>query len=251
MIDRPDNLQTNSRNGMRCSSDWNWSVHSTYDRLAKQAADYIIATAANAIAGKGEFHFVATGGETVRRIYNLVASSPSMDWQAWHVYLTDERCAPDGSELRNSTMLSREFLNRVRIPESQVHLIPGELGPTAAAQAYGCEVEGVAAFDLVLLGLGEDGHIASLFPGNQARDELVVPVFDSPKPPTERVSLAPAMLQRAHQILLVVSGSAKRRALMGIGAADSLFQSAIGGGTSVTVLADKYAAPDCFVVSTE
>lgn len=241
----------NCRSDIRSSSDWNWIVHRTCDLLALHAAEHIIATAANAIARSGAFHFVATGGETVRRIYNLVASSPSMDWQAWHVYLTDERCAPDGSELRNSTMLSREFLDRVGIPKSQVHLIPGELGATAAAQAYACEVGAVEAFDLVLMGLGEDGHVASLFPGGTACGAWVVPVFDSPKPPAERVSLAPAMLQRARQTLLVVSGRAKRRALMGIGAEDSLFRRAIGEDTCVTVFADNEAAPDDLAVSTE
>lgn len=228
------------------STVWTWSIHPTYDQMAQHAAALIIAAAATAIARRGAFRFVAAGGETPRRIYNLIAASPSMDWRAWHVYLSDERCVPDGSEFRNSTMLEMEFLKRVCIPESQVHFIPAELGATAAAQAYRREVEVVESLDLVLLGLGEDGHIASLFPRSTACGSLVVPVVDSPKPPAERVSLAPGMLKRSRGVLLVVSGATKRSALKGIRVPDSLFQSVIGVGTNVTVLADSDAAADDF-----
>jgi 6-phosphogluconolactonase len=118
---------------------------------------------------------------------------------------------------RNSRMAADAWLNLVPIPQDQVHPIPAECGASAAALAYAETLRGVGDFDLVLLGLGEDGHTASLFPG---RDWGVAPgapdalaVFDAPKPPSQRVSLSAARLNRARAVLFLVEGESKRNAV--------------------------------------
>ena len=109
------------------------------------------------------------------------------------------------------------WLAHVPIPANQIHAIPAELGATAAAQAYGDALQTVGDFDFVLLGLGEDGHTASLFPGHSWGDTEgspdVLAVFDAPKPPPERVSLSARRLSRARKIAFVVTGQGKRDAV--------------------------------------
>jgi 6-phosphogluconolactonase len=105
-------------------------------------------------------------------------------------------------------------LGRVLIPPGQVHPIPAELGPDAAAAAYTRAIAPAMPFDLVLLGMGEDGHTASLFPGRDVSgDALVIPVREAPKPPPERVSLTPRALGDCREMLILVTGAGKREAL--------------------------------------
>src|SRR6185295_18060576 len=109
---------------------------------------------------------------------------------------------------RNSRMADEAWLDHVVVPARRRHPIRAELGAEAAARAYCASLEAVAMFDLVLLGLGEDGHTASLFPGHdwgEAPDAPdVLAVFDAPKPPLERVSLSAARLSRAREVLFLV-----------------------------------------------
>ena len=133
------------------------------------------------------------------------------------MYFGDERCLPPDHAERNSRMAALAWLDHVVIPASQIHPIPAEMGAQNAASAYARIVEGIKFFDLVLLGLGEDGHTASLFPGHDWCNAPDVPaaiaVFDSPKPPLQSVSLSAYRLGAAHQVMFLVTGAAKQQAI--------------------------------------
>ncbi len=219
-------------------------------RFERAAADFILAAAAEAIAERGAFRIVLAGGETPRPIYERVACAHA-DWGRWHVYFGDERCLPPDDPGRNSVMARSAWLDRVAIPASQVHVVEAELGPEAGAQRYAAAVSGVGPFDLVMLGLGEDGHTASVFPGgpwdrmagaNPADDDMamppVVPVFDAPKPPPGRISLSPGRLGDARRVLFVVAGAGKRVAVARWQAGDPIPASRIRprGGVDVFFL---------------
>jgi 6-phosphogluconolactonase len=184
--------------------------------LRQMAYRHILDAAARAIQRRGRFLIVLAGGNTPSGIYRMLCTADT-DWSRWQVYFGDERCLPADDAERNSRMAADAWLNRVPIPQDQVHAIPAELGASAAALAYGEMLRGVGDFDLVLLGLGEDGHTASLFPGRDwgvvasAPDALAV--FDAPKPPPQRVSLSAARLSRTREVLFMVEGEAKRDAV--------------------------------------
>ena len=192
--------------------------HSMPDRDALQrAALSLIANAADdAIRQRGAFAIVLAGGNTPRPIYRMLRDIET-DWSRWEVFFGDERCMPPDDPERNSYMVRDVWLDQVPIPSAQRHVPRAELGAEAAARDYAGVLRGVDAFDLVLLGLGEDGHTASLFPGHElgsgedAPD--VLPVFDAPKPPPERITLSAARLARARSVLFLVEGESKRDAV--------------------------------------
>jgi 6-phosphogluconolactonase len=154
-------------------------------------------------------HLALAGGSTPKQAYELLGGLRS-DWSTVHLWYGDERCVPDGDEEANHFMASRAL----DVPGATWHRIPGELGPDEAAAAYARELTGVR-LDLTLLGLGEDGHTASLFPGNPALDEdgVAVGVRGAPKPPPERVSLTLDCLNASRRIVLLVAGEGKADAL--------------------------------------
>ncbi|MDO8811567.1 MAG: 6-phosphogluconolactonase [Gallionella sp.] len=189
-------------------------IHDDLDQLSLAVAQRIAAAAAQAIAARGVFHLVLAGGETPRRCYEKLRSL-AIDWTHVQLYIGDERCLPKGDAQRNDTMIRVALLEHIAIPPGNIHFIPSELGAPAAAAAYTAMLEKIAVLDMVLLGMGEDGHTASLFPGNPATEgtALVMPVFNSPKPPPERVSLGMGTLSKARQKLFLVAGAGKRNAL--------------------------------------
>lgn len=178
----------------------------------------IMNSARQSIQQRGAFHIVLAGGTTPRRIYELLRET-EVDWAAWHVYFGDERCLPPDHAERNSHMAALAWLDHVAIPPGQIHPIPAENGAEAAAGAYARTVEGIGLFDLVLLGLGEDGHTASLFPGHEwgaaQGAPAAIAVHDAPKPPPQRVSLSAYRLGAARQVMYLVTGAAKRQAIGG------------------------------------
>lgn len=176
----------------------------------------LLAAADAAIGTRGRFILVLAGGETPRAVYRRLRQATA-DWSRWHLYFGDERCLPAADPARNSRLAGEAWLDHGAIPASQIHIIPAELGALPAAEAYAATLQGVGDFDLVLLGLGEDGHTASLFPGfdwgSAPGSADVLAIDNAPKAPPERVSLSAARLSRARQVLFLVSGDAKRRAL--------------------------------------
>jgi 6-phosphogluconolactonase len=146
-------------------------------------------------------------------VYGLLRHADT-DWSKWHIYYNDDRCLPADHPERNSLMAAQTWLDHVDIPHQQIHDIPTELGPIKAAESYAETLKGLGDFDLVLLGLGEDGHTASLFPGHTWDDSLdAFAVFDAPKPPAERVSISAARLSKAREVIFLVTGAGKQEAV--------------------------------------
>lgn len=193
-----------------------WHAFSDTRALQHAACKAILACASRAIEERGQFHLVLAGGSSPLQLYRELRAAKA-DWSRWQIYFSDERCLPSGDSARNSNMAAKAFLDSVPIPRSQINTIPAELGALEAAKAYGTTLKSVGYFDLVLLGLGEDGHTASLFPGHDwgtaPGSADTVAVFDAPKPPPQRVSLSAARMSRAGQVLFLVIGEAKRRAV--------------------------------------
>lgn len=189
-------------------------VHGSLNELSAEVALRIAGLAAQAIAGHGVFRIALAGGETPRRCYERLRHL-AVDWAHVQVYFGDERCLPHGDAGRNDSMAHDALLDHVPIPPGNVHAIPAELGARSAAAAYAAVLGNDGPLDLVLLGMGEDGHTASLFPGNPALESTasVVPVFDAPKPPPERVSLGVNALNAARERIFLVAGAGKRDAL--------------------------------------
>ncbi|HWH42834.1 MAG TPA: 6-phosphogluconolactonase [Usitatibacter sp.] len=193
-----------------------WHGLSDSRELEKAAVEIMLSSARRAIGERGRFLVVLAGGDTPRETYRALRAADA-DWTAWQIYFGDERCLPADDPARNSRMAAQAWLDWVPIPAHHVHAIPAELGAPGAARAYAETLRAVGEFDLVLLGLGEDGHTASLFPGRPWGTEPGAPdtlaVLDAPKPPPQRVSLSAARLSRARQAVFLVAGESKRRAL--------------------------------------
>ena len=221
---------------------WQWF---NSDAEVKNAARSMIAqAAATAIQTKGAFHLVLAGGTTPRAVYQTLRDLDT-HWASWHIYYGDERVLPADHPDRNRKMAQDAWLAHVPIPVRQIHAMPTEQGLEAASQAYTLLLAGVGEFDLVLLGLGEDGHTASLFPAHDwgvmpdAPDVLVI--RDAPKPPPERLSLSAQRLSKAHQIMFLVSGAGKQEAVARWRRGEPIAAAAIHCDSGVDVLLDAAA----------
>ena len=191
----------------------NWHRFDTADSVATAVYQHIITAAQHAIAERGAFKLVLAGGTTPEKVYRLLADTQA-DWANWHIYYGDERCLPVNHPDRNSVMAELAFLQKVAIPREQIFTIPAELNPETAAQQYQQTVAPALPFDMVLLGMGEDGHTASLFPNHHHdENELAHAVYNSPKPPPERVSLSAKALSNTQQLLFLITGANKQDAV--------------------------------------
>jgi 6-phosphogluconolactonase len=182
------------------------------EAAAEAALAIVLAQAAAAIDARGRFVLALCGGRTPGRLYELLADA-GQDWRRWHLVYGDERCLPPGDEERNSSLVSRCWLDRTDFPAQNHHVPEAELGADIAAPRYARAIAPLLPIDLALLGMGEDGHTASLFPGHSHPDATVVAVHGAPKPPAERVSLGYAALNSADTVCFLVTGDAKRDAL--------------------------------------
>lgn len=193
-----------------------WHGFNTTAELEQSAALAILQAGQEAILLRGAFHIVLAGGSTPRRIYESLRSADA-GWAAWHVYFGDERCLPENHAERNSRMAAEAWLNHVPIPSAQIHRIPAEHGARIAARDYAQTMASIPLFDLTLLGLGEDGHTASLFPGNElggnADSPAAIAVENAPKFPSQRVSLSAHRLSASRKVLFIISGASKRNAV--------------------------------------
>lgn len=191
-----------------------WSLFIQTERLAVAAVEQIVACAHEAIKQFGEFHVVTAGGTTPTRCYELLRNT-EQDWSRWFIYMGDERVLPLTDKDRNSVALHQAWLSFGKIPAEQIFYMPTELGLQPAVAAYSKVVQKIALFDLVLLGMGEDGHSASLFPGHDSMNltQDVIAETQSPKPPAQRVSLSYARLNHSRNMLKLISGKGKYEAL--------------------------------------
>jgi 6-phosphogluconolactonase len=203
----PEKMQEKTRQVSR------WHKFETQEAINQATLTRILAAANEAIANRGRFSIVLAGGSTPKSVYALLKDAKA-DWSNWHIYHNDDRCLPVDSSERNSLMARTTWLDHVAIPANQIHDIPAELGNVEGARAYTKTLAGVPQFDLVLLGLGEDGHTASLFP-NQPVDNSsdAVPVFDAPKPPADRITVSQQRLSNTREVIFLVTGAGKQEAV--------------------------------------
>ncbi len=193
-------------------------VFSDPEAVAVFAADALAWRIGDARKAGREVHVALAGGSTFRRAYELLAGIEG-SWKHVHLWLGDERCVPDGDPDSNAQMIRESLYANARAEPPSLHVVPSPLVPEDAAWLYGLHVlERVAdvVFDIVLLGMGPDGHTCSLFPGHPVLsvvDAPVAPVRESPKPPPERVTLTLPVLRRARFTQLLVTGADKRDAL--------------------------------------
>ena len=192
---------------------------------SRALASHLEARARDAVARRGRFCLVLSGGSTPLGLYRRLARQRSgFPWRKTHVYFADERAVPATDPSSNFGAIDAALLSCVPLPKGNVHRIEGERRPLdAAARSYERllrDTVGVGSrpsFDLVLLGLGPDGHTASLFPGQpavRARSRWVVPVPESGQPPwVSRVSLTVPALTRSREICFLVAGADKARAV--------------------------------------
>lgn len=195
--------------------------------LAHETARRALAVLDAAIRERGEAHLVITGGSILEKTLEAMAQPDAIQWSRVHVWWGDERYVPENSDERNDRPAMSLLFDKVPVDPTRIHRMPAaDAGfgddVEAAADSYAAELAGAAdgtdvpAFDVVLLGVGPDGHCASLFPehpGTRALDASVIAVHDSPKPPPTRMSLTFPALDAARQVWFVVSGEGKADAV--------------------------------------
>ena len=216
-----------------------WTAAADTATLCLVAGQRIEQAAAQAIHRRRLFLIVLAGGNTPRTVYRLLRKLDT-DWSRWQIYFGDERCLPNDAAGRNSRMAATAWLDHVPIPRDQIHIIPAERGPEAGARAYAETMADVGSFDLVLLGLGDDGHTAALFPGQPWGEGPgsadAIPILNAPTPPVQRVSLSARRLSRTRELLFIVSGESKRRALARWRAGAALPVRSVDAAASVEIL---------------
>lgn len=210
--------------------------------------------------GEGEVpHFGLTGGSIAAAIHDAageLGAGSEVDWSRVVVWWGDERFVAGDSDERNASQARRAFLDRVGVPADQVHEAPASeevasVEDAAAAYSSAIRTHGAGEFEVVMLGIGPDGHVASLFPGHPALDvddEIAVAVTDSPKPPPERITLTYAALNRSRALWFVASGEGKAEAVARALASDGDLHETPARGvtglptTEVTWFLDRAAA---------
>ncbi|HMQ63879.1 MAG TPA: 6-phosphogluconolactonase [Flavilitoribacter sp.] len=198
-------------------------ISDTTEAMSRAAADFFSAHARTAIAQTGRFTVSLSGGSTPEALFRLLASSPwkdGIDWEKVHVFWGDERCVPDDSPENNARMARSALLDHVPVPEDQIHRMNGELPPEAGAALYDIHLRESFAwelpvFDLILLGMGDDGHTASLFPHTPVlrekyrwAKEVYVEKLDS-----WRITLTVPVIESAACVAFLVAGGKKTAAL--------------------------------------
>ncbi len=193
-------------------------VYSDASSLARAAAERFVALAGEAVATRGRFAVALSGGSTPRATYELLASTdfaPRVDWASVHIFWGDERAVPPDHAHSNYHKAREALLDKVPVPRQNAHRIRGELPPAEAASAYREELQAVLGtdglLDLVFLGMGTDGHTASLFPGTSAleeRERAVAAVYVEPLQ-AWRVTLTLPAINSARHVQFLVTGAAK------------------------------------------
>jgi 6-phosphogluconolactonase len=189
--------------------------------VAEAAAEKIVALAAEAISRQGGFSIALSGGSTPKALFRLLAGDSyvrRIDWKNWHIYFGDERCVPPTHADSNFRMASEAMLDHVPIAPEHIHRMKGEIDPEQAAIEYGQILKanfGDGGLDVILLGMGDDGHTASLFPNTAALEEAhhrcVANYVEKLK--AWRITMSAPFINRAGQVIVMVSGAAKAKRL--------------------------------------
>jgi 6-phosphogluconolactonase len=197
--------------------------------LVRASAEQIADIAERAIATNGRFTIALSGGSTPRPVYALLATdefSRRIDWSRVQVFWGDERCVPPNDPQSNYRMAKEALLEHVPLPEANIHRMHGEEDPTQAAAEYGRELQAVlggdaeggappAGFDLILLGMGDNGHTASLFPGKTALHEekrwVVAEYIEAVS--MWRITFTPVLINAAATVTFLIAGTQKAEVL--------------------------------------
>ena len=189
--------------------------------LAIAAAERIVEISGESILERGMFSIALSGGSTPKALFQLLAGDPyvkRLEWGSWEIYFGDERCVPPDHPDSNFRMAREALLDRVPILPRNIHRMKGEIDPQQAAMEYGKllkEKFGDGGLDLILLGMGDDGHTASLFPGTEALKEThhrCVANF-APRLNAWRITMTAPFINRAREVMILVSGIAKAKRL--------------------------------------
>lgn len=200
-------------------------VYRDPDTLAQGLADLFITTGRNALGDRGAFAVALAGGNTPRAAYELLSQEPrrnELSWSDVFIYFGDERCVPPDDEQSNYRMAQKAFLDEVGIPPANVHRIHGEIDPAKAANDYASVIRADLGdpprFDLVLLGLGPDGHTASLFPGTppDTDDAALVRAVYAQSQAMWRVTITPMLINAARAVAFAVEGAEKAAILAAV-----------------------------------
>lgn len=200
----------------------NYLVYDMPERLAEAAAEAFAKYAADAVSARGVARIAISGGSTPKRMFELLAEEPfrsQIDWSKLLLYWVDERCvAPDDAD-SNYRMTREHLLSKVPIPEANVFRMDGEINPEEAASRYEAtlrntfRLEGAEtpAFDLLLLGMGDDGHTASIFPQTSAIDAMgtLVTANHVPQKDSWRITLTWPVINTARNVVFLIEGTAK------------------------------------------
>jgi 6-phosphogluconolactonase len=225
------------------------------EAVAERAAREITQHLERAREERGVAHLALSGGTTPERTHELLANTVE-DWQGIEVWFADERCVGPEHPESNFLMVRKTLLEHISVAPPRVHRMEGELGPEQGAQRYAQELlaalasgeELVPVLDVVVLGIGPDGHVASLFPGAPTLDAgaeaVCLGVHNSPKPPPERITLSLAVLRAARHVLLPATGAGKRDAIQGaLGEATHHVPASLLRRERLTIIIDDEASP--------
>jgi 6-phosphogluconolactonase len=204
------------------------AVYPDTDALSQAAAQYVVQVAKESIVTHGRFTIALTGGSTPRKLYTLLGQEPyrsQIDWALVEVFWGDERNVPADDPESNYYLALETLLSNVPIPANQIHRAPAEEADReAAAHKYEVEIkrvfgtDGIPSFDLIQLGMGPEGHTASLFPHQPSLHEaerLIMPVT-VPKPPPPRLTFTPPLINAARHIQFQITGAEKADALKAV-----------------------------------
>lgn len=206
-----------------------YHIYDNTEQLAEAAANFIAQKINECLHHHSPCRVALPGGGTpalcLQKLSRLALPWGQIEW-----YMGDERCLPIGHAERNDTMVSKTLFNGQGPSKKQFFPIKAELGASKAAEDYQAKIETFDALDIVILGMGEDGHTASLFPNNNAliKQDSVVSVFNAPKPPEERVSLGLNTLIKARYRIVLATGKDKKEALKKLTVGEKLPISLIG-----------------------
>ena len=219
------------------------------EAAAAHLAGQVASRMADARRGGKAFHLALAGGDTPRRAYELLGEMAD-GWEHVHVWLGDERCVPLDHPQSNARMLDESLFAHTGGEPPRLHPVDGEALPEDAAWLYARELEELVpdgVIDMIVLGVGDDGHIGSLFPHHpllEARHAPCVAIHDSPKPPPRRVTLTLPWLRAARHTVLLAAGEAKRDALgRALGRPDAATPASLLGDGLDQVICDAAADP--------
>jgi 6-phosphogluconolactonase len=193
------------------------------EETAQAKAKFVATLAEECLGTQGKFTIALSGGSTPRRLYQILASPPHAEtiaWDRWHIFWSDERCVPPDHQDSNFRMARQALLDHVPVPPAQVYRMRGEVAPEKAAREYETAVLNVfqtpvPSFDLILLGIGDDGHTASLFPGSEAllENQRLVMANLAPSPPVHRITFTLPLINAAKVVAFLDTDESKAEVL--------------------------------------